>query len=193
LRYIEQEVFWMSNRRGFTLVEIAIVFAVISVLAIIATTNLQSWVGHYSAVGFQREFLSRFNDARTRSMGSTFQHRLLIDLGGETVSLQRGNAGTASTIWVNAEPQVAGRWGAAIENITYPMGLSTDTSVTSGTFALIFNPDGQVLTQSDPASAATIAPLTQANIRLSASSVADRTTIRVFGWTAKARLLNGWM
>ena len=183
----------MRNRRGYTFIEIAIVLAILSILVIITTTNLQSWVGHYTAVGFQQEFVSQFNEARSRSLASTLQHRLLIDLGAEKVVLQRGNAGTASTAWSDAGVQVTGKWGAAIDTISYPNGTSSDSTVASGTFAFIFNPDGQVLTQTNPASAATIAPLTQANVRLSAYSTGDRATIRVFGWTSKARLLNGWM
>ena len=44
-----------------------------------------------------------------------------------------------------------------------------------GTFAFIFNPDGQVLTQDN---AATVRALTDARVRLSASNPVDQTTIR---------------
>jgi hypothetical protein len=65
--------------------------------------------------------------------------------------------------------------------------------VNSGTFALVFNPGGQVLTQTDPANDNTILPLNQADVHLAAGSAADQATIRVFGWTSKARLSNGWL
>ena len=69
----------MKDRRGFTLIEIMIVIAIVGIMAIVATTNFLSWQSHYSSVGFQREFLSQVNEARTRSMATSLQHRLLID------------------------------------------------------------------------------------------------------------------
>ena len=65
----------MKDRRGFTLLEIMIVIAIVGIMAVVATTNFFSWQNHYSAVGFQREFLSQFNEARTRSMATSLQHR----------------------------------------------------------------------------------------------------------------------
>jgi len=181
----------MRDRRGFTLLEIIIVLIIISIVLVIATTNFLLWLNHYSAVDFQREFLSQFSAARTRSTASNRQHRLLIDqsAGVETVVLQRGDSGTGSTDtgWVDIPPMVQGRRGAAIENIAYD-----NTPSTTSNLAFIFNPDGQVLIQDNTASTASAVPLTQANIHLSADSVTDRATIRVFGWTSKARLLNGW-
>ena len=59
-------------------------------------------------------------------------------------------------------------------------------------FALVFNADGGVLLQPDPANAAT-SSLTEAHVHISATNAADRSTIRLFGWTSKARLENGWL
>ena len=177
----------MKDRRGFTLLEIMIALAILGIMAVIATTNLQLWQSHYSVVGFQREFLSKVNEARTRSMGTSFQHRLRIDLGTETVVLERGDAGTASGTWVSVAPQVVGTTGAGIHEIVCNPAPGLVTS--PGTFAFIFNPDGQVLTQDN---AATIRALTDAKVRLSAGSTVDQSTIRLYGWTSKARLENGW-
>ncbi len=179
----------MKRVRGFTLIEIMIVLAIITIGTMIATVNLQSWFGHYSAVDFQREFYSKNSQARTLSLASNLQHRLLVDIDNESVTLQRGNSGTGSTTWVNVGQQLSGTSGAGISDITYTPG---PTTVNSGSFAFVFNPGGQVLTQSNPASMATISPLTQADVRLSSEKVADRTTVRIFGWTSNARLTNGW-
>lgn len=177
----------MKGRRGFTLIEIMIALAIVGIVTIIATTNFSSWQSHYSGVGFQREFLSQFNEARTRSMATSLQHRLLIDMNAGTVILQRGNLGTASGTWVNAAPGVVGTRGAGINDV-----VCTPTVTLPTTFALVFNPDGEVLVQTVP-TATTASSLTQADIHISATSVADRATIRVFGWTSKARLANGWL
>ncbi|MDA8179119.1 MAG: pilus assembly FimT family protein [Desulfobacteria bacterium] len=177
----------MKDRRGFTLIEIMIALAIVGIVTIIATTNFSSWQSHYSGVGFQREFLSLCGEARTRSMSSSLQHRLLIDMNAGTVTLQRGDLGTASGTWVIAAPGVVGTRGAGINDVTCTPVVAVPT-----TFALVFNPDGEVLIQ-DNTSTSTATPLTQADVHLSAAAVADRATIRVFGWTSKARLANGWL
>ena len=176
----------LKDRQGFTLIEIMIVLTIVGIVGVIATTNFSLWLSRYSGVGFQREFLSKVNEARTRSMGSSLQHRLRIDLATETVALERGNAGTASGTWISAAPQIVGTRGAGVHEIVCN---PTPASVTSGTFAFIFNPDGQVLTQDN---AATVNALTDARVRLDAGNSVDQTTIRLFGWTSKARLENGW-
>jgi prepilin-type N-terminal cleavage/methylation domain-containing protein len=188
LQYPTPGGYAMKDRRGFTLIEIMIALAIVGIVGIIATTNFLSWQGHYSAVGFQREFLSRVNEARTRSMATSLQHRLLIDMGAERVTLQRGNlgTGTGSSGWTDVGQTVVGSRGAGIHDIVCN---PTPTSVTSGTFSFIFNPNGQILTQDN---ASTINALTDAKVRLSAGTTVDQTTIRLYGWTSKARLENGW-
>jgi prepilin-type N-terminal cleavage/methylation domain-containing protein len=183
----------MEDRRGYTILEALIALVVASILVTISWSNLQGWMSHSSALGLQREILSMCNEARTRSMASSLQHRLLFDLNSESATLQRGNAVTGSTVWVNAQSSATASRGAAIESILYPLGNPSDTTVTSGSIAFIFNPNGQVLTQTNPADPNAVSALTQGNIRLSAASDADRATIRLFGWTSKARLFNGWL
>jgi len=175
----------MKDRQGFTLLEIMIVIAIVGIMAVVATTNLQLWQNHYSGVGFQREFLSQANEARTRTMATSLQHRLLIEKSAGRVTLQRWDLGVGP--WVNAGQSVVGSRGAGIENMVYTPGGTVSTD-----FALLFNPDGEVLIQTDPNST-TATLLTQADVHLSASSATDRATIRVFGWTSKARLVNGWL
>ncbi len=176
----------MKDRRGFTLIEIMIVITIVGIVGIIATTNFLSWQGHYSAVGFQREFLSKVNEARTRTMSTSLQHRLLIDMNAETVTLQRGNlgTGTGSSGLANVGQTIVGSRGAGIARID-------NVSVAGQIFALLFNPNGEVLVQ-DNTAATTASPLTQANVRIAATNVADQSTIRIYGWTSKARVINGW-
>jgi prepilin-type N-terminal cleavage/methylation domain-containing protein len=175
----------MKERRGFTLIEIMISLAILGIMVIIATTNLQLWQNHYSAIGFQREFLSQANEARTRSMGTSLQHRLLIEKSAGRVTLQRWDSGIGP--WVNAAQPVVGSRGAGIENMVYTPGGTVSTD-----FALLFNPDGEVLVQTTLIGT-TASPLTEAYVHISANSVVDQATIRVFGWTSKARLANGWL
>jgi prepilin-type N-terminal cleavage/methylation domain-containing protein len=175
----------MRNRRGFTLLEIMIVIAIVGIMAIIATTNFFSWQNHYSSVDFQREFLSMFNQARTRTMATNLQHRLLINnSSGTVVTLQSGTLDNVSS-WTNVVQPIVGSRGAGIANVVWDPGTA------SMPLAFVFDPNGEVLVQTTPSST-TATSLTQADIHFSAASVADQATIRVFGWTSKARLFNGW-
>jgi prepilin-type N-terminal cleavage/methylation domain-containing protein len=179
--------FAMKDRRGFTLLEIMIVIMIVGIMAIIATTNFFSWQNHYGGVGFQREFLSQFNEARTRSVATSLQHHLLINSSDGSVKLERWNSVLNQWEYVPGKatkPPLGS--GAGISDV-----VCTPTVSVPSSFALLFNPNGEVLVQTNTLGTAA-ATLTQADIHLSAASVADRATIRVFGWTSKARLFNGW-
>jgi prepilin-type N-terminal cleavage/methylation domain-containing protein len=177
----------MKDRRGYTLIEMVIVLAIVAIMATVATTNFFTWQQHYSAVGFQREFLSQCNLAKTRAMSFTRQYRLKIDVTNDNVILQQGNAGTGSANWTDVGQVIAGAKGAGINDV-----VCVPTVTLPAVFALIFNPNGEVLVETDPANSATITPLTSVDVHLVGTSAADQATVRLFGWTSKARLFNGW-
>ncbi len=60
--------------------------------------------------------------------------------------------------------------------------------MSTGNYALVFNPSGEVYGQSDVADDGTITPLTQATISFSGNTANEAASITVFGWTGKARL-----
>ncbi|MCP2500835.1 MAG: prepilin-type N-terminal cleavage/methylation domain-containing protein [Deltaproteobacteria bacterium] len=169
----------MKDRRGFTLIEIMIAFAIVGIVAVITVTNFQSWVYKYNFSGFQREVLSSLKQARTLSVSSQRQHRVIFDLDNAAVTLSRGDRGINSTSWTPVPGNVRASFGGRIGSVTPTPGVAT----TSGTFALIFNPSSEVL-QGNP----TVSPVTQADIGLTGRNPGDVATIRVYGWTGKARI-----
>ena len=177
----------MKNRRGFTLVELIIVLTILGIMLVISGSNLMAWLSHSAAVDFQREFLQRCGDARTRAMATNRQYLVRVDLGSGTVLFRQGNLGTGSTAWTDVGPPLQGSRGAGIHEIIAAPAPGTVSPPT--TFSFIFNPGGQALTLDN---AATVRPLTEARVRLTAENPEDETTIRLYGWTSKARLENGW-
>jgi prepilin-type N-terminal cleavage/methylation domain-containing protein len=170
----------MKDRRGFTLIEIIIVIMIVGIVTMIAFSNLRSWVFQYNFSGFQREVLSALKQARTLSVSSQLQHRIIFDLDAERVTLSRGDHGMNSTAWTSVAGGVTAPVGGQLASVAPTPGVAK----TSGTFALIFNPSSEVLAQDN----ATISSLTQADIGLAGRNPGDVATIRVYGWTGKARI-----
>ena len=81
----------MRTNKGFTLIEIAIVIAIVAIGAIMALSNLQGWNRHNNFVGYQRQVFSEIQEARSRAFSIRRQYRLTFDLDAETVLLERGN------------------------------------------------------------------------------------------------------
>jgi prepilin-type N-terminal cleavage/methylation domain-containing protein len=177
--------FAMKDQRGFTLLEIMIVIAIVGVGLLLAFTNLQRWVYQNNARGFQREVFSRLQEARIRASSSGGRHRVVLDLGNGSAVLQFLPQGTSSWSDLNL-PRVQAPFGSTIAGIaTSPVSAAP----TGTTYAFVFNPSGEVYGQKSTTSADTgISPIDNAVILLTGANSQDTASITVFGWTGKARL-----
>lgn len=175
----------MRSESGFTLVEIMIVLAIVAIGTTLAFTNLNSWNRHNQFVGFQRQVFSELHEARTRATSMHRQYRIAVDLDAETVTLERGDAGSGSTAWTVDRAVVSAPFEAQITDIVTALGAAS-TTVTGSTLYLMFNPAGDVYRWSGGA----VTPLDNAAIHLS-GGVGETATIQLFCWTGKARLSNG--
>ncbi|MFA6147170.1 MAG: type II secretion system protein [bacterium] len=171
----------MRGSRGFTLIEIMIVLSIVAIGLVMAIPNLQRWMSRTNAQGFEREVFSELQGARIRSSSGTVRYRLVFDFGAGTTSLQVREAGGWSPV---RGPAVQAPFGAGFVSIT-PSG---GAAVTSGLYAFVFNPSGEVYAQSDTADDGTIASIDNAVIRLTGANLQDTASILLYGWTGKARL-----
>ena len=169
----------MRNCRGFTLLEVLIATAIVGILTLIGFSNLFLWLDHNNHLGFQRETLSEFQEARTRAIATRLQHRLIINMDAGRVYVEQGNAGSASDNWVSLPLNVNAPRGSSIDFVRRSQG-GTTTDNTSGTVSIVFNPSGDTF------------PVDNASVRLREGGTGASWTIRLYGWTSKARLINGW-
>ena len=176
----------MRANKGFTLIEIAIVTAIVGIGAIMAVSNLHGWNRHNNFVGFQRTVFSEINEARSRAFSIRRQYRLAFDLDVDTILLERGNAGSGSTVWTADRATVSAPGGCSLDDIAW-LRAGAGATPSAGLFYLVFSPGGDVYRWTGgPVSP----PLDTANIHLS-NDLGETATVQLFCWTGKSRLSVG--
>jgi prepilin-type N-terminal cleavage/methylation domain-containing protein len=111
-----------SNKRGVTLLELVVVFAIIAIGAVLAVPNIGPWITHYRLRTATRDITSTLRVAQMRAVSNNMEHRVSFDPVARTYILQRNSGG-----WVDE--------GAAQ---TLPTGISIATNFGN---TLTFNPN----------------------------------------------------
>jgi prepilin-type N-terminal cleavage/methylation domain-containing protein len=86
-----------SNKRGVTLLELVVVFAIIAIGAVLAVPNIGPWVANYRLRTATRDITSTLRVAQMRAVSNNINYRVSFDTGARTYTLQRSTGG----LWVN--------------------------------------------------------------------------------------------
>ncbi len=122
------------NKRGVTLIELVIVFAIVAMGAVLVAPNIGAWIPTYRLKSATRDIVSTMRVAQIKAVSNNINYRVSFDPGNKNYVLQyQGSAG----LWVNEGVTQALPIGMAIGttfagNVAnfFPNASATDGSVT---------------------------------------------------------------
>lgn len=89
-----------TSEAGYSLVEIGITVAIISILAVIAVPNIRQVIPRYQFNAAVRNLSSEVALTRLKAISRNREFRLVVDQTNERYYVEEGNASDSSTSWV---------------------------------------------------------------------------------------------
>jgi Tfp pilus assembly protein FimT len=117
------------NQRGITLIELAVVFIIIAIGAVLLVPNIGAWLPHYRLRSATRDIVSTMRTAQMRAVSNNIQYRVnfnAAEIGATKSYILQRNIGGA---WVNE---------GALQ--TLPQGITVNIDQLPGGRA-VFNPN----------------------------------------------------
>lgn len=87
----------MKDARGFTLIEVIVVVAILGILLAFSVPSMIDWTRNASYREAARNLLLKSREAHTLAIERNLEHRVEIDVDGRRIRLTRGDRSTNST------------------------------------------------------------------------------------------------
>ncbi len=125
-----------QSERGVTIIELAVVMAIIAIMALFMTPSIGEWAARYRVKGATKDLADALQLARLKSISDVVEYKVQLDLDNQQFSAWKGNQRQGSTAWPTQEGTT----------ITLPSGVTIDVDgTTAGIIDRIFRPDGTAL------------------------------------------------
>lgn len=120
------------NNKGFTIIELGLVMAIVGIMALFMSPALGEWVTGFRMRGATKDLTDTLQLARLKAISTSNQYRVRLNI----------NSGTDTETFVLQAND--GGWANEGSSITLPTGVNIDNidAVTDGTVDRTFNTDG---------------------------------------------------
>ncbi len=82
-----------SNKRGVTLIELVVVFAIIAIGSLLAVPNIGPWIANYRLRTATRDITSTLRVAQMRAVSNNLNYQVSFDIGARAYTLYRNSGG----------------------------------------------------------------------------------------------------
>jgi prepilin-type N-terminal cleavage/methylation domain-containing protein len=116
-----------QGKNGVTLIEVAVVLAIIGIMALFLAPAIGEWLDNYRIRQAGREIVSHLQVAKIRAISSRLEYRVRFDLAQDIYYLEKND----------------GVWQQEGGEFHVPRGVDIDSAVGLGSSPRVeFNPDG---------------------------------------------------
>lgn len=124
-----------SNKRGVTLLELLVVFAIIAIGSLLAVPNIGPWIANYRLRTATRDITSTLRVAQMRAVTNNVNYRVSFNSGAGTYILQRNTGGPS---WWDEGTAQTLPTGIRIDPapVNNPLTFSPNSSSNGGTITL---------------------------------------------------------